>query len=328
MVLSQAFKRMYIGKYNGMTVAVKVRPHAQVAAEAEVLRLMATDDKSHAVAVVAVIPRFDDGDEDETGSDDDESAGDGKRSDDVELAALVTEYAPGHAFWETEAEARRFLVDLLEVRYNATRVCVGQVASRCTCCAQGVHTWHKHGYLHRDVKPDNLSRRADGRLVILDADIAKRIADCSTEEPLGRTPKHVAGTTGYIDPRVARGEVDWSPAAELFSIGATLRQVRDVRVTCGRVFLTSRLLLQLISDSWEMPLNDAVHCLAGLLCAKDSTKRPCLGALLGVPCRDTNSEPCDGTPETCLYGSSLRAADLAEVCKALGLMAAALQAAE
>ena len=139
LVLSQAFKRMYIGKYNGMTVAVKVRPHAQVAAEAEVLRLMATDDKSHAVAVVAVIPCFDDGDEDETGSDDDESAGDGKRSDDVELAALVTEYAPGHAFWETAAEARRFSVDLLEVRYNVTCVCLGQVASRCLCCAGRAH---------------------------------------------------------------------------------------------------------------------------------------------------------------------------------------------
>ena len=68
--------------------------------------------------------------------------------------------------------------------------------------------------------------------------------------------------------------------------------------------------------------------LAAMLLAGDHTKRPCLGALLGVPCRDTNSEPCDGTPEMCLYGSRLRAADLAEVRKAMGLMAAAPQAAE
>ena len=89
-----------------------------------------------------------------------------------------------------------------------------------------MHTWHKLGFLHRDIKPHNLKRSADGRLVILDADLAKRIADCSTVEPLGRNPKHVAGTPDYIDHRVARGEVDWSPAAELFSVGVTLSSVR------------------------------------------------------------------------------------------------------
>ena len=87
-------------------------------------------------------------------------------------------------------------------------------------------TWHRHGYLHGDIKPANLRRKDDRHIVIIDADLAKRIADCSTAKPLGRHPDDVAGTRGFVDPRVASGELDWSVQAELFSVGKTLLKVQ------------------------------------------------------------------------------------------------------
>ena len=67
------------------------------------------------------------------------------------------------------------------------------------------------------------------------------------------------------------------------------------------------------------PTAAAVRRLATMLCAKEHADRPCLGALLGLPCRADNAEPCDGTATACLYGSGLRTAELGDLREALGL---------
>ena len=96
--------RTYSAQYKGAWVVVKVRPLAEVEAEAKVLRLMASDAKSHAVTVVGVMSDFD------CCSDDEEQDDAGE-----ELGALVTELVPNPVRWETEATMRRTVVDLLEV---------------------------------------------------------------------------------------------------------------------------------------------------------------------------------------------------------------------
>ena len=74
---------------------------------------------------------------------------------------------------------------------------------------------HAQGYLHRDIKPDNLLLDADGNLKLTDFGVAKRpdnIDECTSS----------SGTHGYIAPEVyARGHVH-GRQAEWFSMGVVL----------------------------------------------------------------------------------------------------------
>jgi eukaryotic-like serine/threonine-protein kinase len=69
---------------------------------------------------------------------------------------------------------------------------------------------HRHGYLHLDVKPDN---------VVAEAARAKLI-DLSLARPPGVAPPGI-GTWCYLAPEQARGG-DLGPAADVWGIGATL----------------------------------------------------------------------------------------------------------
>lgn len=85
-------------------MVVKVRSAEDVTAEADVLRRMAKHSKSHTVVVESVIPNFRGGRD----------------------SALVTQFVPKDPFWRTDEEARRFVMDLLEVS-----------ASPCCAATQG-----------------------------------------------------------------------------------------------------------------------------------------------------------------------------------------------
>lgn len=61
---------------------------------------------------------------------------------------------------------------------------------------------HRAGVVHRDVKPDNVMRRADGRVVVLDFGLAKSRDASVTITATG----DVIGTPAYLSPEQARGE--------------------------------------------------------------------------------------------------------------------------
>jgi eukaryotic-like serine/threonine-protein kinase len=80
---------------------------------------------------------------------------------------------------------------------------------------------HEKGIVHRDIKPDNLFRTADGRIHVLDFGIAA-VRDVEQAEGLTQSG-HSMGTHGYMAPEQARGrwaEVD--ARSDLFALGATL----------------------------------------------------------------------------------------------------------
>jgi len=75
---------------------------------------------------------------------------------------------------------------------------------------------HRHQVIHRDITPNNILRRPDGRLVLIDFGVAKQLNDEVTGEVNGTR----VGTEGYAPMEQFRGGKAF-PASDLYSLGAT-----------------------------------------------------------------------------------------------------------
>jgi serine/threonine protein kinase len=115
-------------------------------------------------------------------------------------ALMLLEYLPGQTlndYAESRPRGRMSVCDVLR-----TAVHLG-------CALQHVH---RQGYLHLDVKPDNIIV-ANGRPILFDFGTARRIG--------AERPPVVQGTDAYMSPEeCALGEV--SPASDVFSLGVTI----------------------------------------------------------------------------------------------------------
>ncbi|GMQ82385.1 MAG: hypothetical protein BMS9Abin05_1836 [Rhodothermia bacterium] len=81
---------------------------------------------------------------------------------------------------------------------------------------QGLHFAHRHGVIHRDIKPDNVRVLPNGRVKILDFGIA-RIQDDTEIQTLTLTGMSV-GTPRYMSPEQIRGE-KLDARSDIFSFG-------------------------------------------------------------------------------------------------------------
>ncbi len=82
--------------------------------------------------------------------------------------------------------------------------------------AAGLHAAHRHGVIHRDVKPQNLMVRTDGSTVVLDFGIAH------ASDGLIRTQRgSVLGTLAYAAPELRDGR-EADHRVDLFGLGAVV----------------------------------------------------------------------------------------------------------
>lgn len=88
---------------------------------------------------------------------------------------------------------------------------VPDVAMLGTQVASALHYLHRHGWLHLDVKPDNVVAE-HGKAVLIDLSLAGRI---------GEDGRPGAGTPGYLAPEQATG-LGLGPHTDVYGLGITL----------------------------------------------------------------------------------------------------------
>lgn len=84
------------------------------------------------------------------------------------------------------------------------------------------------GWVHRDVKPDNLLVNAGGELRIIDFALAQRVEQPTFLGKLFRRKPNVAGTRSYMSPEQIRGE-PLDGRADIYSFGATVYEILTYR---------------------------------------------------------------------------------------------------
>jgi predicted Ser/Thr protein kinase len=108
---------------------------------------------------------------------------------------------------------------------------------------------HAAGLVHRDVKPDNVIVRADGRVVLLDFGIVKHIdlsGDAAQVTTLLTSEGAMIGTPAYLAPEQALGR-DVAPAVDQFALAVTAFELLTGKLPWTATEVT-RMLAQLLAD--------------------------------------------------------------------------------
>ncbi len=84
--------------------------------------------------------------------------------------------------------------------------------------AEALSALHRKGFIHGDVKPDNVRLLADGRAVLLDLGFAHRAGENASLFEAG----YILGTVDYLAPELCGPEPHDDPRSDIFSLGAML----------------------------------------------------------------------------------------------------------
>jgi serine/threonine-protein kinase len=118
------------------------------------------------------------------------------------------------------------------------RVPVDQAVDIAVQACEGLEYAHRHGVIHRDVKPGNLIVNPDRVVKLVDFGIAKAAEDSRITQ-IGS----VVGTAAYLSPERAQGD-EATPSADVYSLGVVLYQLLSGRLPFESGSLTELALRQ------------------------------------------------------------------------------------
>jgi tRNA A-37 threonylcarbamoyl transferase component Bud32 len=121
---------------------------------------------------------------------------------DADDCYIVTEFVPGHTLTELVARVHRVPSEVAAV--------IGLALAEALAAA------HRSGVLHRDLKPDNVMVRVDGRVKLMDFGIARFL-----DETQVTMTGALVGSPAFMSPEQAR-ESDLDARSDLFSLGTLL----------------------------------------------------------------------------------------------------------
>ncbi|NUQ53707.1 MAG: serine/threonine protein kinase [Phycisphaerales bacterium] len=117
--------------------------------------------------------------------------------------------------------------DLRQIVTARGRLPSGEVVAIARQIASGLEAIHSAGLIHRDLKPANIMIGDDGRAIVIDLGISKRVCGSG----LTRTGAYV-GTVGYSAPEQVTDSSTCDSRADIFSLGVVLYEC----LTGGRPF--------------------------------------------------------------------------------------------
>jgi serine/threonine-protein kinase len=138
---------------------------------------------------------------------------------------IVMEYIKGRSGAELLRDEGR--LDLREAVFIVDQAC------------RGLEHAHRHGLIHRDVKPGNLLRSEEGAVKLADFGIAKAGDAVSRITQVGS----VLGTAAYLSPEQAAGE-EATPRSDIYSLGVVAYQLLAGRLPYEAQSLTELALKQ------------------------------------------------------------------------------------
>ncbi|MEM6991559.1 MAG: serine/threonine-protein kinase [Myxococcota bacterium] len=164
--------------------------------------------------------------------------------------------------------------------------------------ALGLAEAHRHGVLHRDLKPGNVHLGVGGNVRVLDFGLAKFLsgAEAATQEAGAIAPIHegsifatvasqITGTPTHMAPEQWRG-AEVSPATDVWALGMILH-----RMIAGRSPLNGSTIQELaaqVTSETPLPRLTSADAPAGLVSvtndclSKDVSARPELSSVLGA----------------------------------------------
>jgi serine/threonine protein kinase len=92
--------------------------------------------------------------------------------------------------------------------------------------AEALAALHRKGFIHGDVKPDNIRLVADGKAILLDLGFAHRSGENAPLLEAG----YILGTVDYLAPELCGSEPQDDERSDLFSLGATLFEMLTGRL--------------------------------------------------------------------------------------------------
>jgi serine/threonine protein kinase len=110
--------------------------------------------------------------------------------------------------------------------------------------AEGLHEAHKHGILHRDMKPDNILLTKDGQAKVTDLGLSKDL-----DENLELTrPNKGLGTPNFIAPEQFGDAMNATIRCDIYSLGATLYMALTGQLPFAGANLTAIMTMKLNND--------------------------------------------------------------------------------
>jgi serine/threonine protein phosphatase PrpC len=161
-----------------------------------------------------------------------------ERSAQATALYTVFDWHPGKTLEQLQAQARA----------AGRQPAVAEVVAAAGELAAALGRLHRHGVVHRDIKPGNLHLGDDGQWRILDLGVG-----LSGRESAAQRELH-AGTPSYMNPEQWQGE-GADAGSDLYALGATLYQWLTGRLPYGEIepFQTGRFRRDPVSPSRLRP---------------------------------------------------------------------------
>jgi len=142
-------------------------------------------------------------------------------------------------------------IRLIRKQYDFIRERIHSILKQ---AAIGMAYMNASGWVHRDVKPDNMLVNAAGELRIIDFALATRIEKPSFFSKMFRRKPTVQGTRSYMSPEQIRGE-PLDSRADIYSFGASAYELTTYRPPFRGLSAQDLLLKQIT----EKPVPPQVH---------------------------------------------------------------------